>query len=746
VKLKEIAGSTGCWLFLLVSGFSNPTQQKDAMVTNTLSLKHEKEISRILESLTLEEKVALLHGNGKFTSPGLLQFGIPEVQYTDGPLGIREEISRDSWNSARWATDSATFFPASSALAATWNTALARSYGIAIGSEARKRNKDILLAPAVNIIRSPLCGRNYEYFSEDPFLISKMVVPYIQGVQEQDIAACVKHYAVNNQETNRGSIDVLASERALKEIYLPGFKAAIVEGGSYTIMGAYNKFRGSFLCENEYFLNKILREEWGFRGAVISDWGAVHSTLGSAIAGLEIEMGTEAPYEDYYFGKPLILAVKKGEIDEKIIDEKVRRILRVLLSCKSGKPDRKVGEINTPEHQRLVYEVASEAIVLLKNSTGILPLDPASIRSLAIIGDNATKTFADGGFGAGVKAKYEVTILQGFQNRLGKEANLKFAQGYKEKYLTGTNTGETFGHAADQAPDTVLIREAARTAGSCDAAIVVIGTNRRFDTEGGDRHDMILPFGQEELVNAVIKANPNTIVVVVAGGPFDLTGIGLKTTAILWTWFGGSEHGNAVADIILGKVNPSGKLPYTIPKKLEDSPAHALHAFPGDSQKVDYLEDIFVGYRWFDTKGIEPMYPFGFGLSYSSFDYKDCRTDKDGYEPGDTIILDCTVKNSGKRAGSEVVQVYSSVPQTVKNRPVKELKGFAKIKLLAGEEKKIRIPVCVNDLSWYDENEKGWKLQSGEYLLRIGSSSRDIRSEVKIRVTPASSGAGSSDK
>lgn len=734
MKCWIIAGITGCCLFMVATGCSNPTEG-ETMTNKTLSLVYEKEITRIIELLTLEEKVALLHGNGKFSSAGLPQFGISEVQYTDGPLGIREEISRDSWNPVGLTTDSATFFPTSSALAATWNTGLAFKYGVALGMEARARKKDVLLAPAINIIRSPLCGRNYEYFSEDPFLISRMVVPYIHGVQEQDVAACVKHFAINNQETNRGTIDVNASERAVREIYLPGFKAAVMEGGSYTIMGAYNKFRGSYLCENEYFINNILKGEWGFNGVVISDWGAVHSTVKSALAGLDIEMGTEAPYNDYYFGNRLLVAVKNGDISEKIIDEKVRRLLRVLMNCKTGKADRKAGGINTPANHQLVYDVASEAAVLLKNSAGILPLDPAAIRSLAVIGDNATETFAGGGFGAGVKAKYEVTILQGLQNRLGKSVDLKFAQGYRKQYLRGSDSTQVFGREADPEPNSELIAEAVRTAASCDVAIVVIGTNRRFDTESSDRHDMLLPFGQNVLVNAVIRANPNTIVVVVAGGPFDLRGIEEKTTTLLWTWFGGSEHGNAVADIILGRINPSGKLPYTIPRKLEDSPAHALNAFPGGSQKVDYLEDIMVGYRWFDTRAIQPMYPFGFGLSYTSFDYTGCQIDKARYTTGDTISLTCTIKNVGNRAGSEVIQIYSSVPQSVKDRPVKELKGFAKVNLQPGEEKKVQIPIVVNDLSWYDENEKGWKLESGSYLLRIGSSSRDIRLEAKIDIS-----------
>ncbi|MFH0760847.1 MAG: glycoside hydrolase family 3 C-terminal domain-containing protein [Bacteroidota bacterium] len=734
MKCWMIAGITFCCLGLLASGCNNSKEERKTMAAKTLSTAYEKEITRIIKSMTLDEKIALLHGNGKFTSAGIPESGFAEVQYTDGPLGVREEISRDSWNPAGWTTDSATFFPAGTALAATWNTNLGYKYGVAIGKETRARNKDILLAPAVNIIRTPLCGRNYEYFSEDPCLISRMTVPYILGVQEQDVAACVKHYAVNNQETNRGSVDIIASERAIREIYLPGFKAAVTEGGSYTIMGAYNKFRGSYLCENEYFLNTILREEWGFNGAVISDWGAVHSTVPSALAGLDIEMGTEAPFNDYYFSDQLLIAVKNGDIDEKAIDEKVRRLLRVLMNCKTGRPERKTGEINTPENQKLTYDVASEAAVLLKNSGNILPFNAAALKSLAVIGANATQTFANGGFGAGVKAKYEVTILQGLKNRLGNRVNVKFAQGYREQYLPGDDPARFYGLLPVTDPDPVLIKEAVKTAATCDAAIVVIGTTRRFDTEGDDRHDMFLPFGQDRLVNEITRANPKTVVVIIAGGPFDLRSIEENTGALLWTWFGGSEHGNALADIILGKVNPSGKLPYTIPKKLEDSPAHALNAWPGDPVKVEYLEDIMVGYRWFDTHGIQPMYPFGHGLSYTSFKYSDCRTDKPGYSAGDTIRLACTVRNSGDREGSEIIEVYVSAPRSVANRPAQELKGFAKVNLQPGEEKTVNIHVCVNDLSCFNENENGWKLYPGEYTLRIGASSRDIRREVRVQM------------
>ena len=725
----------GCLAGMLGTGCEPSEKGITAMKEMSLSMDYEKEISRIIKGLSLEEKVALLHGNGKFTSAGLEQAGIPEVQYTDGPLGVREEIKRDSWSPAGWDTDSATFFPASSALAATWNPHLARRYGEAIGREARARNKDILLAPAINIIRSPLCGRNYEYFSEDPFLISRMVVPYVQGVQDQDVATCVKHYAVNNQETNRGSIDVTLSERALREIYLPAFRAAVTEGGSYTVMGAYNRLRGDYLCQNPYMLNQILRKEWGFTGTVISDWGAVHSTLESARAGLDIEMGTELPFPEYYFADRLLIAVRNGDLDESVVDAMVRRHLRVLMKLKAGKPERKSGAINTADNLKLTYDVAAESIVLLKNGAGLLPLDPAGIRSLAVIGTNAVKTYAGGGFGAGVKARHEVTILDGLQNRLGNRVEVRYVPGYREKYQPDPNSTKYYGLKPATDPDPELMSQAVRTAASCDAAVLVIGTDRRLDTEGDDRHDMFLPFGQDQLVNAVITANPKSVVVVVAGGPFDLRAIDDYTKALIWTWFGGSEHGHALADVILGRVNPSGKMPFTIPVRLEESPAHALQAFPGDSVRVHYAEDIFVGYRWFDTREIRPMYPFGHGLSYTTFDYLSCQTDEPAYTAGGTIRIQCTLKNTGAREGSEIIEVYVSAPRSAGNRPAQELKGFLKTTLKAGEEQVVEISIPVNDLMCYDETSNYWRLFPGDYTLRIGSSSRDIRKEIGITIS-----------
>lgn len=681
--------------------------------------------------MTLEEKVAMLHGNGKFTSAGVARLGIPELKSTDGPLGIREELHKDSWAPAGWNTDSATFFPAGGGLSATWNVELARRYGEAIGQEARARGKDVLLAPAVNLIRSPLGGRNFEYFSEDPLLNKKLTVPYVLGVQEQDVAACVKHYAINNQETNRGTIDVLADERTIREMYLPVFEGAVKEGKALSVMSAYNKFRGQYLSENDYMLNKILRSDWGFNGLVMSDWGAVHSTVPSALGGLDIEMGTEINnYNKWYYANPLLEAVKSGELTESVINERVENILRVMMEINMLEGERKGGSINTPEHRQVAYDVAAESIVLLKNEGNLLPLDASKLNSIAVIGDNAIRKHANGGFGAGVKAAYEVSPLEGLQSRFP-DKKLVFAQGYEEHYLPN-KLGRAWGLPVDYTPNDKLVNEAVKAAQASDFAIVFIGSNRLVETEAEDRKTLRLPFGQEELVKAVKKANPRTIVVVIAGAPYDLNEIQANTDALIWSWFNGSEGGNALADILTGKVNPSGKLPVTFPKKLEDSPAHATNSFPGSETVVEYKEGILVGYRWFDTKAIAPLYPFGFGLSYTSFE---CSDFKAGDSNKERIRLDFTLENSGLGEGKETVQVYVSKTDSKVPRAQKELKAFKKINLAAGSKASASFDIPVKDLAYYDE-EKGWVVEPGTYTFHLATSSRDIQESLDMIVQP----------
>jgi len=693
-------------------------------------LSLDKKIDAVIKKMTLKEKVAMLHGNSLFSSEGVKRLGIPELTYDDGPLGVREEVGRFTWGALGLKTDSATFFPNGSAVAATWNTALTYRFGVAMGQEALARKKNIMLAPAFNICRTPLCGRTYEYYSEDPFLNAQLAVSSVKGIQSQNVAACVKHFAVNNQETWRDSVNAVVSERAMREIYLPAFKAAIEQGNAYTIMSAYNLINGEHCSENGFLLNTILKSEWGFKGLVMSDWGGTHSTVAAAKNGLDLEMGSKGPFEKWYFADPLYDAVKGGKVSEKLIDEKVHRILWVIYHT-SLVAHKLSGSINTPAHSKTVYDIASESIVLLKNTKHLLPLNTSGVKSIAVIGDNAIHTFATGGFGAGVKAKYEVTALQGIKNRLGKNIDIRFAQGYKADYKVDYSAERK--REANK-PNTELISQAAELAKKSDVAILVIGSNRDYESEAHDRPNLALPFGEQALVDAVSAANPNTIIVVTAGAPYDLNGIKKNNHTIIWSWFNGSEGGNALADMITGKVNPSGKLPFTFPGRLDDSPAHALNTFPGENLTANYKEGILVGYRWFDTKKIEPLYCFGYGLSYTSFKYAGVKTDRKDYKKSENITASLRVSNTGKYAGKEVVQLYVSKIGSKVDRAEKELKAFKKILISPGKT----IPVVLNfkaaDLAYFDEGAKKWIVEPGQYKISIGASSRDIRGAAMINV------------
>ncbi|MBN2104154.1 glycoside hydrolase family 3 C-terminal domain-containing protein [bacterium] len=688
----------------------------------------------MLQLLTLEEKIALLHGNAKFSSTGVPRMGIPELKSADGPTGVREEMDRHSWEPLNLPTDSATFFPAGPSLAATWNRKLARHYGEVLGEETRARGKDMLLGPSVNIIRTPISGRNFEFFTEDPYLNTEIAVEYIRGLQSRDVAACIKHYVANNQEFMRWRIDVLMNERTLREIYLPVYKAAVREAGVLAFMGAYNKLRGWYICENDYLLNKVLKEEWGFKGIVISDWGATHSTVRAIMNGLDIEMGTRGDYKDYYFADPLINAVNTGKVPVSVIDDHARRVLYVMMRCKTMNDDRYQGSLATPAHFQTAYNVAAEAIVLLKNDRNVLPMDPQKIKTLAVLGENAIHYHANEGFGAGVKAKYEITPLEGLQKRWGHQMDIRFAQGYCEKY-DQIDTGHRWKlRVPNQSADSSLISEAVEVAKISDAVIIFGGSNRSIETEAIDRRDMELPFGQVELIKAVAAVNPNTVVVMIASAPYDLSSIEPVMSALVWGWFNGSESGTAMADVLFGKVNPSGKLPFTMPFQLTDSPAHALDTYPGEDFTVYYKEGILVGYRWFDTKEIDPLYCFGYGLSYTDFSYTSVKTDKKSYRCDDTIQVSCNIKNSGTRAGAEIVQVYMHDVETSVKRPVKELKGFEKIELNPEETGSVCIHIDVQDFAYYDDYQRAWIVEPGDFELLVGASSRDIRGRVRISV------------
>ena len=731
--MKKIIGVIACGLFLNAAAASS-------QVTDKEKVQMEKRIEKLIKKMTLEEKVGLLHGNSKFYVAGVERLGIPEWSLSDGPHGVRAEINRHDWAYAGWTNDSASYFPTGTAFAAAWNPELAYRRGEVLGEEARWRKKDVLLGPGVNIIRSPLCGRNFEYMSEDPYMNSVLAVAYIKGLQSRDVACSVKHFAVNNQETNRTTIDVECSERALREIYLPAFKAAVQEGGALTVMAAYNKFRGEFCAENNYLVRKILRNEWGFDGVYVTDWGAAHSTVPSMEAGLDLEMGTLIDkYEDWYYANPLIEAVKSGKVPMSLVDEKVGDVLRVMIKTNVLDPKKRFGpgSMNTKEHQQATYDAAAEAIVLLKNQNNLLPLDFSSIKSLAVIGDNATRKHSNGGLSSEIKAVYEVTPLEALRAKWGDKVDIRFAQGYEKlsTFVEGSNNGQSSGTFSSKTQESdALLKEAVEVARTSDVALLVCGLNHDYDTESFDRLNMDIPYGQVELIQEVVKANPRTIVVMIAGSPLNMAAVDICSPAIVWAWFNGMEGGNALVDVLSGKVNPSGKMPFTTPVSLDQSPAHALGNFPGRDLKVNYEEDILVGYRWFDTKGLPVVYPFGYGLSYTTFDYSNLNTDKETYDQADTIQATFTLTNTGDREGAEVAQLYVSDPVCSVMRPVKELKGFKKVFLKPGESRRITLDIPVSSLAFYSEAQSQFVVEPGEFILQLGASASDIKQKISVEV------------
>ena len=731
--MKKIIGVIACGLFLNAAAASS-------QVTDKEKVQMEKRIEKLIKKMTLEEKVGLLHGNSKFYVAGVERLGIPEWSLSDGPHGVRAEINRHDWAYAGWTNDSASYFPTGTAFAAAWNPELAYRRGEVLGEEARWRKKDVLLGPGVNIIRSPLCGRNFEYMSEDPYMNSVLAVAYIKGLQSRDVACSVKHFAVNNQETNRTTVDVECSERALREIYLPAFKAAVQEGGALTVMAAYNKFRGEFCAENNYLVRKILRNEWGFDGVYVTDWGAAHSTVPSMEAGLDLEMGTLIDkYEDWYYANPLIEAVKSGKIPMSLVDEKVGDVLRVMIKTNVLDPKKRFGpgSMNTKEHQQATYDAAAEAIVLLKNQNNLLPLDFSSIKSLAVIGDNATRKHSNGGLSSEIKAVYEVTPLEALRAKWGDKVDIRFAQGYEKlsTFVEGSNNGQSSGTFSSKTQESdALLKEAVEVARTSDVALLVCGLNHDYDTESFDRLNMDIPYGQVELIQEVVKANPRTIVIMIAGSPLNMAAVDICSPAIVWAWFNGMEGGNALVDVLSGKVNPSGKMPFTTPVSLDQSPAHALGNVPGRDLKVNYEEDILVGYRWFDTKGLPVVYPFGYGLSYTTFNYSNLNTDKKTYDQADTIQATFTLTNTGDREGAEVAQLYVSDPVCSVMRPVKELKGFKKVFLKPGESRRITLDIPVSSLAFYSEAQSQFVVEPGEFILQLGASASDIKQKISVEV------------
>ena len=752
--MKKYLYSTA--LLILAAGCASLSPQ-DRLTVN------DKKINKIIAQMTLEEKVEMLHSKTNMSSEGVPRLGIQDIKYTDGPFGIREE-NGDGFRSLGWTLDSATYFPTGSALAATWSKEMAYKNGWAMGKEGRLRGKDIILGPAINIQRLPVGGRTYEYLSEDPVLSARLSVEYTKGSQDAGTAVCLKHYALNNQETDRGSVNVIADERTRREIYLKPFEAAIKEGGAMCVMPAYNKVNGFYCSENAHLNNEILRDEWGFKGMTVSDWGGTHSTMGAALGGLCVQMTG-----DNYFGQALIDSVRNGALDEAVVDAKVREILRLRFAIEPV-PEDVANTIMTsqPETQKIAYEIAQKSIVLLKNEAGNLPI-AKDVKKIAVIGQNAVLTTAAGGIGAGVKTLYEITPLEGIQARAEKAGvEVVYAPGYKNYQMrmgwgrpSAGPVNPLVANSIDEPADPALLAEAVALAKDADMVIFFGGTNKSIETEGSDRKNIDLPCGQNEVIKALYEANPNVATVLISGGPTDLRYLEPYSPAIVQGWWNGLEGGTALAEVLFGDIAPSGKLPFTFPLKLEDSPAYATGSFPGEGSGEDlftlmyrldatgytreqiqeyiaslpdpvseYREGILVGYRWYDTKDVPVMYAFGHGLSYVEFEYGalTCKQKKD------KIQVSFDLKNLGDMEADEVAQLYVKRLDSKVERAEKELEAFERVALKAGETKNVTLEFPLSELAHWDNETNGWVLEPGKIEILVGSASNDIRQSIQTEI------------
>ena len=702
------------------------------------SLYLEKEIDSVLGLLTLEEKVAMCHAQSKFSTKGVERLGIPELWMADGPHGVRAEISWDSWNYAGWTNDSITAFPALTCLAASFNPELAGEYGFSLGEEARYRKKDVLLGPGVNIYRTPLNGRNFEYMGEDPFLASTMVVPYVKGVQKNGVAACLKHFALNNQEHWRDLINVEVSDRALHEIYMPAFKAAVQKANVWSVMGAYNKFRGQYACHNDILLNKILKNDWGFDGVVISDWSGAHSTEESALYGLDIEMGTGTDglgtttanhYQNYYLANPFLEAIKNKSLEESTVDDKVRRILRLMYRT-SMRTNRPRGNANTEAHHKVARTVATEGMVLLKNDNNFFPIPDKKGITIAVIGENATRSMTAGGGSSELKPKFEISPLEGLKARY-KQAKIIHAMGYE----TGPSVYDVI---MPSVLDQDSLKQAAiKIAKMADVVLYVGGLNKSHlqDCEGDDRQSYELPYNQKQLIQDLKAVNPNLGMLLLTGNAVETSWLE-DVNGLIQTWYLGSMAGHAIADVVSGDVNPSGKLPFTFPVNLNDNGAHYFGAssYPGENMTQTYKEDILVGYRWHETKAIAPRFAFGYGLSYSEFKLNEVEVDKSDYSENENILIQCNVQNIGNYDGAEVVQVYVEKVDSKVERALKELKAFKKVFVSHQSEAKVELSINATDLAYYNESTQDWEVEQGTYKLHVGTASNKISKILSVSI------------
>lgn len=712
----------------------------------------EQRVEDALSRMTLKEKINIIHAQSKFSAPGVPRLGIPELWCTDGPIGVRPEVLWDEWEQAEWTNDSCTAFPALSCLAATWNPDMALLYGKSIGEEARFRNKNVLLGPGINIYRTPLCGRNFEYMGEDPYLTSNMAVPYIQGVQSNGVAVCVKHFALNNNEINRHTSNPIVDDRTLYEIYLPGFKAAATEGKAWSFMGGYNLFRGEHASYNPILMNQILKGEWQWDGAVISDWGAVHNTRMAVTGGLDMEFGswtdglTEGAsnaYDNYWLANPYLKGIQDGIYTEKELNDKVRRVLRLTFrtAMNSKKP---WGSMVSDEHKVACRKIGEEGVVLLQNNTGLLPIDLSKVRRIAVIGENAIKMMTVGGGSSSLKAKYEITPLDGLKKRIGNQAEIIYARGYVGDTAGEFNGVKTGQNLQDNRSAEELKAEAIRVAKNADVVLFIGGLNKseHQDCEGTDRETMELPYNQNELIMELFKANENLVVVNISG-----TGVAMpwkdQVHSILQAWYLGSETGNTLASVLLGDVNPSGKLPYTYYSSLDQCGAHKLGEYPGHKGidalgnevfDIPYNEGIFVGYRFIDKNRLKPTFPFGHGLSYTTFEYGKAEADRKIMEKNEKLVITVPVTNTGSRAGAEVIQLYIRDLKSSLPRPVKELKGFCKVVLQPNETKQVSFTITAEELAYFDDAKHQWVAEPGKFEALVAASSADIRTKVSFEL------------
>ena len=734
-------------LTLLLLGVSVGAQAQSLPVYLDESKPLEQRIDDALSRMTLDEKIAVIHAQSKFSSPGVKRLGFPDLWTDDGPHGVRPDVLWDEWEQAGQTNDSCVAFPALTCLTATWNPCLSKLYGESLGEEALYRGKHVMLGPGVNINRTPLNGRNFEYMGEDPWLASRMVVPYIQGLQSKGVAACVKHYALNNDEEYRHQVNVIVSDRALHEIYLPAFKAAVQEGGAWAIMGAYNLYQNQHNCHNALLLNKILKHDWGFDGVVISDWGGCHNTEEAITNGLDLEfgswtdgltMGATNAYDRYYLALAYKRLIQEGKYSTKELDEKVRRVLRLFYRTTMNR-QRPFGFLCSESHYEAALKIAQEGIVLLKNNRQLLPIKKA--KRILVVGENAIKMMTVGGGSSSLKVQKEILPLDGIKARFA-DAEVDYARGYVGDTVQSYN-GVTVGRSLYELRSAeALTAEAVAKAKNADVVIFIGGLNKSDyqDCEGHDRKAYGLPYGQDQLVEALVKVNPNLVYVNISGNAVAMPWVE-KVPAILQGWFIGSEAGEALASVLAGDVNPSGKLPFTWYARLEDCGAHATGSYPGTwregQQIIDetYKEDLFVGYRWTDKQNIKPLFPFGYGLSYTTFEISNLRADKREMTADGKLTVTVDVRNTGSVAGAEVLQLYISDSKSSQPRPVKELKGFKKVSLAPGEKQQVDFTIDRSALSFYDETTGDWTAEPGEFVVTVNNSSAPTKNNIRFMLS-----------